>query len=200
MAIRVDDLKNLSPRYKVFVAVGLCLLLVHFYHFFFLRTVLQKKTDLGEVLETLEVQIARRQAVARQIEQHKREIAELKEQLEILLAKLPERKDIPSLLNGLSEAARVEGLDIILFEPVTPIFQEFYSEVPVKMIVRGRYHSMRSFFDSVARSHRIVTVADVSIRGPDVEYRGGPVIVEAECLMKTYMFMNKTVENDGGPL
>ncbi len=196
MAITADDLKKLPTRYKVLIGVGVLLLLLYFYYFFFLQAALQKMTSLEEQLETLEVQIVQRQSVARQIEQHKQEIEELNRSLEISLAKLPEQKDIPSLLNALSDAAHTRGLDIMLFEPLAPAPREFYSEVPVRMTVHGRYHDIRSFFESVARLPRIVNVADASIQGPGEGYAGGPLVIEAECLMKTYMFLDMDMRDE----
>ncbi|MCK9230099.1 MAG: type 4a pilus biogenesis protein PilO [Syntrophales bacterium] len=192
MAITADDIKALPMKYKILIGVVLVLLLGYFYYFFFLQAALDKKASLTETLETLDRQIIQRQAVARQIERHRKEIEEINENLRLALAKLPEQKDIPSLLSALSGAAQTEKLDILLFEPLNPISQEFYAELPVKMTVRGNYRDIAAFFDTVSRLPRIVNVADAVIRGPTPKDAGGPLLLDAECLMKTYMFLEMT--------
>ncbi|MDD5475252.1 MAG: type 4a pilus biogenesis protein PilO [Syntrophales bacterium] len=199
MAITADDLKKLPTKYKIIIGVVFVLLLGYFYYFFFLQAALQKKASLTDNLATLEVQIIQRQAVARQIERHKREIEELNESLMISLAKLPEQKDIPTLLTAMSVAAHAKSLDVMLFEPLQPVPQDFYAEFPVRMTVRGRYHDIKAFFKEVSQLPRIVNVNDASIRGPSGEYTGGPLVLEAECLMKTYMFLDMREQSAGAP-
>lgn len=190
MAITADDLKKLPTKYKIIIAVVLVLLLGYFYYFFFLQAALAKKTSLNETLENLERQIIQRQAVARQIERHRREIEEINENLRLALAKLPEQKDIPSLLNAMSAAAHTQKLDVLLFEPLQPVSKEFYAELPVRMTVRGSYRDTAAFFDAVSRLPRIVTVADAIIRGPAPDAAFAPIVVTTECIMKTYMFLD----------
>lgn len=199
MAITADDLKNIPTKYKIVIGVALVLLLGYFYYFFFLQTALQKKASLTQTQATLEVQITQRQTVARQIERHKREIEELNKSLLISLAKLPEQKDIPTLLAAMSVAAHSQSLDIMLFEPLQPIPKDFYAEFPVRMTVRGRYHDIKAFFKEVSKLSRIVNVNDASIRGPSGEYTGGPLVLEADCLMKTYMFLDTREQSSGVP-
>lgn len=190
MAITADDIKKLPTKYKILIGVVLVLLLGYFYYFFFLQAALAKKTSLTETLETLERQIIQRQAVVRQIERHRREIEEINENLRLALAKLPEQKDIPNLLNALSGAALTEKLDMLLFEPLAAEPREFYAELPVKMTVRGNYRDIAAFFDHVSRLPRIVNVADAVIRGPAPKDAFAPIAVTAECVMKTYMFLD----------
>ncbi|MDY0045232.1 MAG: type 4a pilus biogenesis protein PilO, partial [Syntrophales bacterium] len=110
MAITVEDLKKMPTKYKIVLGVALALLLLYFYYFYFFQAALEKKIELTEKLENLEQQIAKRRVVALKIEKHKKEIAELNKNLQIALAKLPERKEIPNLLKSVSEAGREENL------------------------------------------------------------------------------------------
>ncbi|MBW2559578.1 MAG: type 4a pilus biogenesis protein PilO [Deltaproteobacteria bacterium] len=188
MAIDLDDIRRLSGGKKLMILLGVLLLLGYFYWFYFLQPVSERKTQLGETLETMGRQIATRQNVVGQIERHRKEIAVLKMDLETILAKLPEQKEIPHLLTSVSEAGRNAGLDFILFEPMAPVPKEFYAEIPVKIAVAGRYNDIAVFFDSVAHLPRIATITDVAIK----KGTGRDALLQADCLMKIYMFLEET--------
>ncbi len=192
MAIGLDDIKKLSLGKKLMIGLGLLLLLGYFYGFYLLQPALEKKAKLGEDLESINRQIVTSQLVAGQIEQHKKEIARLKEALQIILAKLPEQKEIPHLLTSVSEAGRDAGLDFVLFEPMSPVPKEFYAEIPVKIAVEGKYNDIAVFFDGVANLPRIANITDVKIKrgGKDA----GGDILKADCSMKIYMFLEETNE------
>jgi type IV pilus assembly protein PilO len=77
--------------------------------------------------------------------------------------KLPEKKEIPSLLSSISQSGRDAGLEFLLFEPRGEQTKEFYAEIPVSIIVEGNYHKTALFFDKVARLHRIVNIDDIKM-------------------------------------
>lgn len=191
MAIDLDDIQRLSGGKKLMILLGVLLLLGYFSWFYFLQPASEKKVQLGETLETLNGQIATRQGVAEKIEGHRKEVTALKGNLETILAKLPEQKEIPHLLTSVSEAGRTAGLNFILFEPMAPAPREFYAEIPVKIVVEGRYNDIAVFFDSVAHLPRIATITDIEIKkGTEKD-----TLLQADCLMKIYMFLEETNEN-----
>ncbi|MDO9514623.1 MAG: type 4a pilus biogenesis protein PilO [Syntrophales bacterium] len=193
MAIGLEDIQRLSGAKKLMIFVGVLLLLGYFYWFYFLQPAFESKTKLRGDLETINTQIVTRQRVVAQIERHKQDIVALKEDLKIILAKLPEQKEIPHLLTSVSEAGRDAGLDFILFEPMPPVPKEFYAEIPVRIVVTGRYNDIAVFFDSVARLPRIATITDVLIKkGTEKDAGGG--LLSAACSMKIYMFLEETNE------
>ena len=197
MAIGLDDIKRLSTGKKVMISIGLFLLLGYFYWFYLFQPVFDKKVNLGEDLENINRQIAARQLVVGQIEQYKKEIARLEEALQVILAKLPEQKEIPRLLTSVSEAGRDAGLDFILFEPMAPVPKEFYAEIPVRITVGGKYNDIAVFFDSVAHLPRIVNITNVEIKKGEQD--AGEDILTADCSMKIYMFLEKTEETNEKP-
>ena len=193
MAIDLNDIQRLSGGKKLMILLGVLLLLSYFYWFYFFQPAFERKTQLVGDLETIGRQIAMRQQVAGQIEQHKKEIAALEENLETILAKLPEQKEIPRLLTSVSEAGRSAGLDFILFEPMAPVPKEFYAEIPVRIAVTGRYNDIAVFFDSVAHLPRIATITDVEIKKRAEKDAGGGLL-RADCSMKIYMFLEEMNE------
>ncbi len=195
MAITAEDIKNMPPTYKLLLGIAGFILIGYFYFFYFLQPGLDKKTNLEDNLGNLERRIISRQRVVKQIETHKKEIAKLKANLQMALAKLPEKKEIPRLLSSASLAGTTAGLDFLLFEPMKPTPREFYAEMPVKIIVTGGYHDIARFFDSVAHLPRIVNVTNIKIRStPKAKGEEGENSLTVDCFLKTYMFLEQAEE------
>lgn len=192
MAIGLDDIKRLSLGKKLIIGLGLLLLLGYFYWFYLFQPVFEKKTRLSEELGNFNRRIVASQQMVGQIKQYKKEVARLNEDLKMILAKLPDQKEIPHLLTSVSEAGRSAGLDFILFEPTAPVSKEFYAEIPVGITVEGKYNDIAVFFDSVAHLPRIANIMDVKIKRG--EKNAGENILKADCLIKIYMFLEETNE------
>jgi type IV pilus assembly protein PilO len=190
MALTVDDLKNLTPKYKAIILVVVFLIIGALYYTMYFQPMLDRRVALEDDLDTLQRQIVVKERVARQIEKHKRELADLRKNLQLAMARLPEQKEIPGLLSSVSQAGIKLGLDFVLFEPLSSVPKEFYAEIPVRITVTGGYHDLALFFEKVAKLPRIVNIEDIKINrrsGPATE--GEKIILTANCEIKTYMFL-----------
>jgi len=105
-------------------------------------------------------------------------------QFNIVMRALPEKKEIPALLDNISQAARDAGLDITKFQPNAEKPKEFYAEVPITVNVTGNYHNVAMFFDKISNLPRIVTIESVKM-SPDKE--GSKL--SAACMAVTYKFI-----------
>jgi type IV pilus assembly protein PilO len=105
-------------------------------------------------------------------------------QFNIVMRALPEKKEIPALLDNISKAARDAGLDITKFQPNAEKPKEFYAEVPISINVSGNYHNVAMFFDKISSLPRIVTISAVRM-SPDKE----GVKLSASCTAVTYKFI-----------
>ncbi|HEU19234.1 MAG TPA: pilus assembly protein PilO [Deltaproteobacteria bacterium] len=191
MALTVDDIKNLSPKYKALILIAIFIIIGALYYSLFFQAALAKRAVLRSELDNLQQQIAIKERVAQQIDKHRQELAELQKNLQLAMARLPEQKEIPGLLSSVSQAGIKLGLDFVLFEPMAPVSKDFYAEIPVKITVMGGYHDLARFFEKVAKLPRIVNIENIKInRGKgDEGLRGEKVILTANCDIKTYMFL-----------
>ncbi len=76
------------------------------------------------------------------------------------------------------------------FEPQGELEAGFYARIPVKMAVKGNYHSIAVFFDKVAKLARIVNVTDIRLKSPKAVNKR--VVLEAEFLATTFKFVEQT--------
>ncbi len=190
MTIRLEKISEIPPRRAAALVVLVFLLLGYSYYFFLIGPLAEKNDRLETRLEDLTQWISKKELIAQEVEKNKRQLLVLKENLATALTKLPDQKEIPGLLTSLSEAGKSSGLDFVLFEPVQSISKEFYAEIPVKMIIHGRFHDTVVFFEKIARLPRIVSIADIAI-GTAKEVKDGTVLTTS-CRIKTYMFVEKS--------
>jgi type IV pilus assembly protein PilO len=136
-------------------------------------------------------------AIANNLNQFRREKELLEQQLREALAELPEDKNIEDLLQVFQDRATKAGLKIESIEPKTPTAERFYARIPIPMTVKGNYHEIATFFDSLGRMRRIVNVSDVALDGAkDVN---GKIILNGKFLVTAFMFVDQPRPGGAAP-
>lgn len=123
---------------------------------------------------------------AAKLEKYELEMAEAQARFNLAMKALPDKKEIPSLLTGISSSGSEAGLEFCLFQPRGQVNREFYAEITVAIKVQGGYHQVAAFFDRVARLYRIVNIDDITIKS-----QSRSDSLEVSCNAVTYMFVEK---------
>jgi len=227
MAITAADLKKLSPRMKAALVFFACLLVGYFYYFFYLQSALEKKGNLESKLNELQQDIAAKKAIAAQKGTYIRQLKKLREDFKTALTKLPDKKEIPGLVESVSLAGRNSGVDFLLFEPifVAPVKnseskekmgkakeesetkggksslstnEKFYIDIPIKVKVLGTFQNTLEFFDKISKLPRIINVEDLTLSlNKEGKDRKGNEIVTTG-VIKTYMFLGSDSMEEKG--
>ena len=121
---------------------------------------------------------------AKQLNYYRTKMKAAEAQFNIVMKALPEKKEIPTLLDGISQAARDAGLDITQFQPNPERPKEFYAEVPISISVSGNYHNVAMFFDKISNLPRIVTIDSIRM-SPDKD----GIKLLTSCTAVTYKFI-----------
>jgi type IV pilus assembly protein PilO len=103
----------------------------------------------------------KRQAV--NLDEYKRQLADIDRQFGALLKQLPNRSEMEALLVDVNQAGRGRGLQFELWKPGTESVKEFYAELPIALRVTGSYEDLGNFAADVAKLPRIVTLRDIAI-------------------------------------
>jgi type IV pilus assembly protein PilO len=127
-------------------------------------------------------------AIANNLNQFRREKELLEQQLREALAELPEDKNIEDLLQLFQDRALKAGLKIVSIEPKAPQPDRFYARIPIPMAVKGNYHEIATFFDSLGRMRRIVNVSDVVLADP--KDQNGKIVLDGKFLVTAFMFVD----------
>ncbi len=170
-----------APRVAVYVGL-LVATLAAFWWFDW-----QELADTLTQREAEEVQLReswvgkKRQAV--NLEEHKRQLAEIDRQFGALLKQLPNRAEMDSLLSDINQAGLGRGLQFELFKPGADVIKDFYAEMPIDIRVTGTYHDLGEFASDVARMPRIVTLNDVALSAD----KDGKLKLEAKAVTYRYL-------------
>ena len=92
-----------------------------------------------------------------------RQLASLKQQLEIERRIVPDEKEVDGFMRMLDAEAMKAGIELRRYTAKPAAAKEFYTEVPFEMELDGPYYSMLSFFDRVAKLERIVNVSSLLV-------------------------------------
>jgi type IV pilus assembly protein PilO len=159
---------------------------------FFYLIYMPKSTQLSELNKTYEdvqMKLTRAKAAAKDLDKYQKQFKEAEGKFRLVLRTLPDKKEIPSLLESITRSGRHAGLEFLLFKPGKEQKKGFYAEIPVNIEVKGGYHNLAMFFDKVARLSRIVNVSDIKISKAK---EAGEL--KATCVATTYRFIEGTTQ------
>jgi len=139
-----------------------------------------------------------------------RQLANLKQQLDIERKIVPDEKEVDNFMRMVSGEARKAGIEIRRYTARPTAAKEYYTEVPFEVELDGPYYSMLGFFDRVGKLERIVNVNNLlvaSTRKPSdakakktYQYAPNESVV-ATCVTTTYFShdMDPTAAAAGKP-
>lgn len=134
-----------------------------------------KERELKQEYQTKAFQVASLDALRKQM-------ADVEGSFTELLKQLPTDKEVPGLLEDITEIGKSAGLEFNLIALEAERKEQFYVELPIRIQVRGNYHQMGEFVSGVAAIKRIVTLHDFSLEPND----GNALLMEITA--KTYRY------------
>jgi type IV pilus assembly protein PilO len=95
---------------------------------------------------------------------YKQQMLTMKASFGTLLRQLPEKTEVPGLLEDISHQGLATGLEFRTIRLLPEQAIDFYVELPIEISVIGRYHQFADFVSNVAALPRIVTLHDFVIK------------------------------------
>jgi type IV pilus assembly protein PilO len=126
----------------------------------------------------------KRQAV--NLEEHRRQLAEIDRSFGVLIRQLPNKAEMESLLIDINQAGLGRGLQFELFKPGAEVFKDFYAEMPIQIKLTGSYHDLGAFAGDVAKMPRIVTLNDIDMSAGAKE----SVTLSFNAVAKTFRYLD----------
>lgn len=185
-----DRVMDMPVRQRVLLLVGSVFLLFFLYGYLLYLPRNAEIDEKQENVSALEQDRDRKQALVANLPQLRQEVADLNAALKQAVAQLPDTKEIPDLLSGISAVARESGLEIQQFRQKAENYQDFYAEVPVEILVKGTYWQVEQFFKKVADLTRIVNVGNIGIKAPTL-IENDPVQLQTSCAATTFRFLDE---------
>lgn len=127
-----------------------------------------------------------KQTKAANLQAYKDQMATMKASFGALLRQLPEKTEVPGLLEDISHQGLATGLEFrtIRLQPEKEI--DFYVELPIEISVVGNYHQFGEFVSNIAALPRIVTLHDFVIKPVKPDAGGENLVMNITA--KTYRY------------
>jgi len=201
--LQIDDIVRWPAKTKLVAIVIIVLILGIVAWLEFISPENNQYHQLKTQEDSLKTQVRQKQLLAASLPAYQAQIKEMNRRFQDFLQQLPNRTQIPSLLDDVTLAGRSRGLDFELFQPTSEVNKNFYAKIPVKLKVIGTYNDIGRFAAAVAAMPRIVTINDIDIaRMPDA---GATSLAKAQasqklvmqCTATTYRYLDSR-DNAGG--
>jgi len=176
-------------------AIGGVALLSAALYFTMFRNMRDENTTSQKALDTKVAENAQLEQYRPKLADMERQVANLKQQLEIERKIVPDDKEIEQFIKLVDAEGVKAGIEIRRYtaRPVTN--RDFYSEMPFEMEIDGPYYSVLNFFDRLGKTERIVNVSDLlmaNMKKPgdakakgQYQYAAGESVV-ATCIATTF--------------
>ncbi|MBN2493535.1 MAG: type 4a pilus biogenesis protein PilO [Deltaproteobacteria bacterium] len=167
----------------VFLLVVLAAMIAGYYYFGY-KDQIREIDRLGLELKKLEDELHDKQEIAGNLSMFKKKVEFLQQKLQEKKKNLPDDANLDQLLKTLNELAEKSDMRIEKFTPMPEAPRQFYSEIPVKMSLKGNYHEIATFFDKIAKEDRIINISDITLTHP--ELKNGKIVLNVDCMAKTF--------------
>jgi type IV pilus assembly protein PilO len=121
----------------------------------------QANEKAHQALEAKQRENAELEAYRPKLAEIERQLASLKQQLDIERRIVPDEKEVDGFMHLLDAEANKAGIEIRRYTAKPVSSKDFYTEVPFEMELDGPFYSMLGFFDRVAKLERIVNISDL---------------------------------------
>lgn len=189
-----DKFAKIPMLQKLLGLVLVCVVLTLVFYVMMISPAKDQQQSLRITTAGLQTDLANKRKTVGDLTQYKREVEKLNQDLQKALKLLPNRAEIPSLLQKISALAEKSGLEIMSFQPNPEVTQDFYAKVPVSLSLRGTYTEITNFFDAVGKLSRIVNIGNfsLSIAGDGPKAGAGASskkVLTATCVATTFRFI-----------
>ena len=142
-------------------------------------------------LETKLHENAELEAYQPKLAEIERQLAGLKQQLEIERKIVPDEKEVDGFMKMMNAEALKAGVELRRYTARPTSSKDFYTELPFEMELDGPYYSMLNFFDHVGKLERIVNVSGLLVSNTkkpgDAKAKHTYQYAPSESVVATYM-------------
>ena len=181
-----EKVEKISKTQRMMIYFGAITILIGAFVYFFYLPKYKTVDKLNQNYGKLEQQLATAKINAMQLGKFRNNMKKVEKDYRRVMKALPQKQEIPDLLESISEAGQVVGLEFLLFQPKAEIKKDFYAEIPVSIQVAGNYHNVGLFFDRVSNLPRIVTIQGIKM----TPLKGADKLITS-CSAVTYKFIDE---------
>jgi type IV pilus assembly protein PilO len=163
----IEKIKNLKWYYQLLMLVAIGGLMYTGVWYYVTSPVKAETEDLNQKVATLKQKNQAAQIAVEHINEFRALFASKQQEYDELKVLLPEQREITNVLQGLQDTARDSKMVVMRFSPRDDLAQDSMTAKPVEIEVDSNFTNLRSFFDSMAKLPRIVSVSDFKLNQLD---------------------------------
>lgn len=171
----------LLPRVTVLLALFVALLVGGWW--FDWKSQLEDLEGKQQQEEKLKSEFLDKKKQAVNLEEHRKQLAEIDKTFGALLKQLPNKAEMEALLIDINQAGLGRGLQFELFKPGNESTRDFYAELPITLKISGTYHDLGAFSADVAKLSRIVSLTNIAV----VPDKGAQLKMDATAMTYRYL-------------
>lgn len=188
-----EKVEKISKKQRMMIYFGSITILIGVFVYFSFLPKHKTINKLNQNYDKVEQQLATAKINSMQLGKFRNNMKKAEKDYRLVMKALPEKQEIPALLESVSEAGQVVGLEFLLFQPKAEIKKDFYAEIPVSIQVAGNYHNVGLFFDRVSNLPRIVNIQEIKM----IPLKGGDKLITS-CTAVTYKFIDEALPEKSG--
>jgi len=170
----LQKLLRLKTPVKVASTAGIIVVIVVVYYMLFYMD-LQDQIKAGEVQQgNLAAEKTNYEKRKKEYLVYRNELTQLQQEQRDLLKALPKRAEIPTFLSSIQEQAELAGLEVLNLNIEAESPAELYVRIPVRIEIRGTFHTITKFFKNIADLPRIVNVENLALSIEKAEEMSSP--------------------------
>lgn len=163
LGVLQEKLGELTPPQRILLFVITLALLGGGFYFLKYKDQAANIRRLQTSVSEQEKKLVALKQAAVEVDKLKLELAESEEKLKQVLSFLPDQKEIPGLLDNISQLGAEVGLENILFQPQPEQPREFHAAIPIRLDIVGTYHELGVFLDRLSKLNRILKVENLNL-------------------------------------
>ncbi len=180
----IEKLKNLQWHFQLMILVGIAALIYGSVYYFVTSETRVEIAALTEQVNQLKTKNEAARVATQRINEFRALYATKSQEYEELKVLLPEQREITNVLQGLQDTAKDSRLVVMRFSPKEDAPQDSMIAKPVEVEVDSNFTNLRSFFDSMAKLPRIVSISDFKLN--QVEKQTAGKTLHAQFLLTAY--------------
>jgi type IV pilus assembly protein PilO len=180
----LDKIKNLQWHFQLMLLVGVAALVYAGVWYFVTSDTRAEIANLNDQVSQLKAKNETARVATQRINEFRALYASKSEEYEELKVLLPEQREITNVLQGLQDTANSSRMMVMRFAPRDDTQQDMIMAKPVEIEVDSNFNNLRSFFESMAKLPRIVSITDFKIN--QLEKQTESKTLHAQFLLTAY--------------
>ncbi len=182
----IERINKLAMPVKVGILFSLAIVVTASAYFLLIQPEQEQLDSIRQQYESARQTLAEKQLIADNLNERRRDMDKLEQQLQEALIQLPEKKDLEELLAQFNDVGKKSGLTISRVVPGGETNRAFFSEIPITMVVSGNYHEIALFLQEISKLRRIVNVSNLRLNTPTA--RNDKVFLSSSFVATTFRF------------